>query len=305
MEKKIDDMIYKLLSRLSSEEYRTLSEFNFSTRLIGLIAFMDLNPKYFKDIKIIRFFNLFDKHKATSSKLDEIEKYINTYDKKRNKYTLVEYSNKIKVDTEQKEALLEKYEIIKFGYKSLKDAIKVIKELIDKKELGIDFTDISNLELFHKLNFIDLTEEEKEVIIDLYIYWQKQIEEEYYEEKNKKPQTSGIILPLINIKMSSYPDLYDSFNNEVDIKEKANYIRTLLKQKDIETVKQLLVDDLEVVYFRIFYDIENELMILDNYKNISIEEMLVIEDIRNELLIEKEQLKKVLGGIVKWKKRKC
>jgi len=305
MEKKIDDMIYKLLSRLSSEEYRTLSEFNFSTRLIGLIAFMDLNPKYFKDIKIIRFFNLFDKHKATSSKLDEIEKYINTYDQKRNKYTLVEYSNKIKIDTEQKEMLLEKYEIIKFGYKSLKDAIKVIKELIDKKELGIDFTDISNLELFHKLNFIELTEEEKEVIIDLYIYWQKQIEEEYYEEKNKKPQTSGIILPLTNIKMNSYPDLYDSFNNEVDIKEKANYIRTLLKQKDIETVKQLLVDDLEIVYFRIFFDIENELMILDNYKNISTEEMLVIEDIRNELLIEKEQLKKVLGGIVKWKQRKC
>lgn len=303
MRKKINDMIYTLLSRLSYEEYRVLGDLNLTTKFIGLITFIEYHPSYLHDEKILKLLSSINENNLTKEKVDEIENYINNYNPKNKKYTLTEYAKKLHADTEEKVDVIEKCKNIKLTHEFIKNAIIALKELISKEELGEDITDISNMELFHSLNYVDLKSEEKEALIELYVSWQKQIEKEYYELKSKRPQTIGLLLPLNDFKSSSYPKICDSLNCEKDISEKANYIRNLLKQSsDNSFIDSLLGNDTQIILLRIIFDIENEISILDSYENITLEEMVVIEELKEELLTEKENIKKRLGGICKWKK---
>lgn len=305
MEKKIQDMLYTASARLSHQEYTMREELNIKKRILNVFDYVKNHQNLLYDKKIMIFFKNTKVGKLTRKNLKEAEEVIKNYkEKNSNRIFAIIGKRECEIPYDEERKIAEYCNDLSLSLKYIQESLNSLKLLIEKDNQGEEILTLENIELFHAINLSNLDSEERKLLMGLYKKWAIQIDDEYKEFKQKQSevQSVGLLLSTKDYKKGNYPEVYENSVLSNEIYENTNYIRGLIKMGEYDLVNSLIQDKKEIILVRIAYDIEGELEILEKEKPLSAIEVSLINEMKQELINEKEEILKMVGGAKKWQK---
>ncbi len=305
MENNMKDMLYTISARLAQKEYDMRKDLNLKKRILKVFDYVKEYQNLLQDRKIIVFFKEAKNGKLTGKNLIDAEKIIKKYEEKNSNRIFAIIGRRectIPFDTEND--IREYCNELSLALDFNKESQKSIRTLIEKDGLGEEIFTLENIELFHSINLVDLEPEERNLLMALYKKWASEIDFEYQQLKQQQSEvkTMGPLLSIRDYKAGNYPRCYEDNLASEDISETTTYIRSLIKMGEENLAYSLIQNNKEAYIVRIIYEIECELALLDKeVANDSIEEDL-INEMKQELIMEKEEINKMLEGGKVWKK---
>lgn len=295
MEEKLKDLIYTLASKMSKEHFTTLKELKLKQEILKVFSVARENEAILYDKRIHTFFNNAKEGILNGKNLLDAKSCISEYESGKKSY-LNQTKQKIEIPNSVEEHLKEYCADIISDIEGTKEILDSLKYLMDENEKGNDIFDIKNIDHFFCISMRKFDLEERSLLFSLFKKWASEIESEYQQLNKKQFQTSSPLITVKEIKESNYPTTYTIETLDTDIKEDAIYVRSLLKQGQNVLAEALMKNNRDSILVRILYDIEMELILLES----ELEDLEIVEELKEELLIEKDDIKRLIRGSKQW-----
>lgn len=295
MEEKLKDLIYTLASKMSKEYFTTLKELKLKQEILKVFSVARENEAILYDKRIHTFFNNAKEGILNGKNLLDAKKCISEYESGKKSY-LNQTKQKINIPDSVEEHLKEYCDDMISDIEGTKEILDSVKYLMDENEKGNDIFDIKNIDHFFCISMRKFDLEERSLLFSLFKKWASEIESEYQQLNKKHFQISSSLITVKEIKESNYPTTYTIETLDTNIKEDAIYVRNLLKQGQSVVAEALMKNNRDSILVRILYDIEMELILLES----ELEDIEIVEELKEELLIEKDDIKRLIRGSKQW-----
>jgi len=295
MEEKLKDFIYTLASKMSKEHFTTLKELKLKQEILKVFSVARENEAILYDKRSHTFFNNAKEGILNGKDLLDAQKCISEYESGKKSY-LNQTKQKIDIPDSVEEHLKEYCDDMISDIEVTKEILDSVKYLMDENEKGNDIFDIKNIDHFFCISMRKFDLEERSLLFSLFKKWASEIESEYQQLNKNQFQTSSPLITVKEIKESNYPTTYTIETLDTNIKEDAIYVRNLLKQGQSVVAEALVKNNRDSILVRILYDIEMELILLES----ELEDIEIVEELKEELLIEKDDIKRLIRGSKQW-----
>ncbi len=290
MKEKIKELLHSITEREIEDQNEIEKSVDYARRVLEVCDYVKQNTFLLNYKKVSHFFTLIKLDTITNGDLFAAEEIINRHKLGKDHLGFIfkenkEYPLTLENEIGYKDAIIE-YESCK---ELLEIRLKALKYLNYQAEIGNDITNRKYASWYLKIGTIRINDEEKNAFLSLFRTWAIDLNEEYMKlsEEVSKKQEIGPIISLRNHKEGNYPSVTEESLFYDDVKEKANYIRSLVKLGEIDLAISLMESNQDAIVFRILYEIETEKAILE--KEMKDDKEVMIE-LQNELEAEKQML---------------
>lgn len=249
-------------------------------------------PVFYKKVKSKIFMNRFKNRSFTEGHLEEMFLLMEKLELSNMKRETTPFQL---TDEDKEVYALNQFEESQEAMQHLEELIHDLRYLLQLNEQKEDILDVQYEKYYHSILFSDNIENYEDGMIALIAKWADDYKTEYdtLKAKIKEEKISFSLLPLQGLEKGKYLPKNDKVFSFSEVKEKADYVRSIWKTDEAAAIS-LLKDDMLSVFTRICYEIEVELSILNME-----EESLENNFMKEELMREKEEFSLKIQELLK------